>query len=277
MGWFIERAKIGSVCHVCQAWIPRKQYRFGNWDLDRWYHLDCAVERNPRSFEPFAEQAAKLLAAPSAPDEPAEYPRNPELEARLVASPDDDALRAVYADWLQSVGDPWGDLIALELAHKDARTILRDNVDTLIGSFPPRMFDWRRGFIDKISLDVVAPPAAADILVGAFGLRTTLLVRELYLPLYAATVVTEINACAPRTIRHISTWFSSALDRLALPNLERLTLFGYRFALPDFRTFLDTPFVQSLATLEIARDILDDSTREEIARRTDLAAKIRML
>lgn len=38
-----------------------------------------------------------------------------ELLAAIYAAPDDDAPRAVYADWLQQRGDPRGELIALQL------------------------------------------------------------------------------------------------------------------------------------------------------------------
>ena len=39
--------------------------------------------------------------------------RNPELEQAILADPDDEAAYLVYADWLQSQGDPRGELITL--------------------------------------------------------------------------------------------------------------------------------------------------------------------
>lgn len=47
------------------------------------------------------------------------YRHNPELEAAILADPDDDDGYLVYADWLQSVGDPRGELIAVE--HRTSR------------------------------------------------------------------------------------------------------------------------------------------------------------
>ena len=41
-------------------------------------------------------------------------PRNRPLEEQLLAAPDDDALKLIYADWLQERGDDWGELIALQ-------------------------------------------------------------------------------------------------------------------------------------------------------------------
>jgi uncharacterized protein (TIGR02996 family) len=42
---------------------------------------------------------------------------NPELEARLVAAPDDVAAHLVYSDWLTHAGDPRGELIAVQHAR----------------------------------------------------------------------------------------------------------------------------------------------------------------
>ncbi|MGZ3423537.1 MAG: WGR domain-containing protein, partial [Polyangiales bacterium] len=41
---------------------------------------------------------------------------NPELEAKIVADPNDTQAYLVFADWLQSKGDPRGELIAVQHA-----------------------------------------------------------------------------------------------------------------------------------------------------------------
>jgi len=46
--------------------------------------------------------------------------RKDELAARVLADPDDDDLRAVWADALLERGDPLGELIALQIAARDA-------------------------------------------------------------------------------------------------------------------------------------------------------------
>ena len=63
------------------------------------------------------------------------------LEARLLAQPDDLEIRAVFADWLQSIDDPWGELIALECVRVGDRAarVARDHgvpVDHFVGSSP---------------------------------------------------------------------------------------------------------------------------------------------
>ncbi|MEO8840737.1 MAG: TIGR02996 domain-containing protein, partial [Kofleriaceae bacterium] len=45
--------------------------------------------------------------------------RNEQLERRLADHPDDRATYEVYADWLQTQGDPRGELILLMLRAED--------------------------------------------------------------------------------------------------------------------------------------------------------------
>jgi uncharacterized protein (TIGR02996 family) len=52
-------------------------------------------------------------------DEVASEPRNPELEAAILAHPDDAQAYLVYGDWLQSAGNVRGELVALMHAGKD--------------------------------------------------------------------------------------------------------------------------------------------------------------
>lgn len=47
---------------------------------------------------------------------------NPDLEAAILANPDDLASYLVYADWLQSHGDPRGELISVQHARLSADT-----------------------------------------------------------------------------------------------------------------------------------------------------------
>ncbi|MDQ3338972.1 MAG: hypothetical protein M4D80_27730 [Myxococcota bacterium] len=65
-----------------------------------------AKRRVSKAAKPRANKVAKPRARKA-------RPRNPELEARLVAERDDPAVREVFADWLLSIGDPLGELLAL--------------------------------------------------------------------------------------------------------------------------------------------------------------------
>ena len=53
------------------------------------------------------------------------------LIAAILADPDDDAPRAVYADWLTERGDPRGELITVQLAKKQTPA-LKARADALL-------------------------------------------------------------------------------------------------------------------------------------------------
>jgi uncharacterized protein (TIGR02996 family) len=88
-----------------------------------------------------------------------------ELEARLIENPDDRDVLAVYADHLQSIGDPRGELIALQVAGKPAAQFIESHADALLGPLAEHVksydgmnqdaFTWANGFIKtaRLSLD----------------------------------------------------------------------------------------------------------------------------
>lgn len=87
--------------------------------------------------------------------------QNPELEARLIADPTDDEAYLVYADFLQSHGDPRGELITLQHAGRadEARAHLDAHAESLLGplsafletqdGLEAEAFVWRNGFIER--------------------------------------------------------------------------------------------------------------------------------
>lgn len=76
--------------------------------------------------------------------------RNPTLYAAVLAAPDDDAPRLVYADWLTERGDPWGELIALQIArtHTDTPELAARERELLVGVPPSQTY--RRGFLEEL-------------------------------------------------------------------------------------------------------------------------------
>ncbi|HEU0030177.1 MAG TPA: TIGR02996 domain-containing protein [Kofleriaceae bacterium] len=85
--------------------------------------------------------------------------RNVELEQAIFNNPNDPSTYSVLADWLQSRGDPRGELIALAIAGKDDAVQalleehseqflgpLADHTETYDGSERPA-FEWKHGFI----------------------------------------------------------------------------------------------------------------------------------
>ena len=82
--------------------------------------------------------------------------RNAELEQQILANLDDPGAYLVYADWLQSQGDPLqGELIVLP---EDARpAFFAHHAEHFLGPFvrrKPRQIDleWRHGFIRKATI-----------------------------------------------------------------------------------------------------------------------------
>jgi uncharacterized protein (TIGR02996 family) len=89
---------------------------------------------------------------------------NPQLEKAIVANPEDRDAWSVYADWLESEGDPRGQLIALHLAGKAkaAQAHLDKHAGDLLGPLAEHpkthdgrdqdTFTWKNGFIHGLRL-----------------------------------------------------------------------------------------------------------------------------
>ncbi|GHG72672.1 WGR domain-containing protein [Comamonas sp. JC664] len=98
-------------------------------------------------------------------DDGAEAASNPELEAAILKDPDNVDAYLVYADWLQSQGDPRGELIALQHAASQASgaeaTELKKKANALIKKHQSLLYgelvdavkeeelkaEWHLGFI----------------------------------------------------------------------------------------------------------------------------------
>jgi len=179
--------------------------------------------------------------------------RSAELEAAIVADPEDASAYLVYADWLQARGDPRGELVvvqhALETAQGPAwaklrireRELLTEHGEHLLGPVAAprywRHFDWRRGFVDRMHaafvLDegeqLIAHPSLA--LVRAVSNVEFPPIREAAPPLLNELA---IEYEAPRTVlaqprlRHLAStrhaWASGVAQTHDLANLETSSL-----------------------------------------------------
>jgi len=94
-----------------------------------------------------------------------------DLVAEVYAAPEDLAVRSVLADELQRIGDPRGELIALQLANtvesrRRADALLAEHRTSLLGAIAPACIGpvhFRAGFPDAVAIDV----ARATPLLGA--------------------------------------------------------------------------------------------------------------
>lgn len=87
--------------------------------------------------------------------------RNDALHAAVLAAPDDDVPRLVYADWLTEHGDPRGELIAIQIARakQDAPELEAREKELWAAHgtgwhapFSGMRIQWRRGFVESISI-----------------------------------------------------------------------------------------------------------------------------
>jgi uncharacterized protein (TIGR02996 family) len=312
MAWRIEQAKTDrSSCRQCGKRIPKGEHRFGNDELNAfWYHLACAPEAKPRAFKPFAKEAAALMAnAPPAATQPAPTAGHDNLVARLRANPTDEAARGVYADWLQSQGNPLGELIALELAGKpvDAKKHFKKHAAAITGGFATRMFEFREGFVDRIQMEVSRRPNK-DTLAQVLELPAAVIVREMSIPSKLdAAFVEVLNKVAPPTLIELFTWFTNGVAGLAMPNLRNLRLYKNREDVLDvpalaplleakglpavrhlaiinspipgdfLRAFLDSPLLRQLEGLELRQNALDAAGTVLVAERRDAIAHLKVV
>jgi uncharacterized protein (TIGR02996 family) len=97
-----------------------------------------------------------------------------ELEGHLAAL-GDDASYGVFADWLQGQGNPWGELITLQLAARGANAKKRAELEkataalleargpAIIGpaaSHERSHFEWHNGFLRTATIGTTADPVA---------------------------------------------------------------------------------------------------------------------
>jgi uncharacterized protein (TIGR02996 family) len=121
-----------------------------------------------------------------------------ELEAKLIENPNDVDLRMVYADLLQSTGDPRGELIVLQQRGKAVDDYLAEHEEALVGPLarfkktfdhePKDAFEWHLGFIKKAivgyesnsasDLDEDADECTADRVVAALLQHPSALLLE---------------------------------------------------------------------------------------------------
>lgn len=161
-------------------------------------------------------------------------PRNPALEAAIIADPDDLANYVVYGDWLGEQGHPRGELIAAQLAaavddtpaaRRHAIAVLSRHREVLLGGLSEQLLasalTWHAGFlhravvgwhqlvhVDGARIDV----PLADVLRRLLAHPTARLLAELAVEdrwgarqaIDYTAMIAEIAAAAPPTLRALS-------------------------------------------------------------------------
>jgi uncharacterized protein (TIGR02996 family) len=188
-----------------------------------------------------------------------------ELVAAVVAAPDDDGPRLVYADWLLDKGDSRGELVVAQCALErieatdgprvEARP-LRERVRSLIelhreAWVEPLLdiavgdYELRRGFVEHVSLMVASLDDPAELRAAAPLLRSIAAPAEACDQVLAAATTLPIDELVLSALDSAA----SVRERLAmLPRLRRLEL--RRLGEPPGNRDLDA-FPDQLAHLAI--------------------------
>ncbi|MFT3692910.1 MAG: TIGR02996 domain-containing protein [Kofleriaceae bacterium] len=173
--------------------------------------------------------------------------RNAELEAAIVAAPDDPEPRMIYGDWLQAQGDPRGEWAALrtrlEAAPDDhvvrvaAIDFEADHKKDLFGAGAKAIgrsyIGWNGGFVDELRIHPHTTSTAAT-LKALFAHPTVRFVRHVAIgPLPKAQRVAAVTAMAhlpllqELVIQDAVVWSDrGALDAIAKLPITKLSLSG---------------------------------------------------
>jgi uncharacterized protein (TIGR02996 family) len=185
----IDRAKFGGAkCHACEGTISRASFRYvdahvesvwgvrygRNYRTDRTrethYHVGCALQVMPLRL------ARDLESFEGALPNRATIDRVLELWREAIAEPDEDGARLVLADLLQSMGDPRGELLALQLLNRDPESA--EKIDALVEAHQDRWIgrhrevllaaQFSRGFLARLELsDARNPTGEHDPALGS--------------------------------------------------------------------------------------------------------------
>jgi uncharacterized protein (TIGR02996 family) len=180
-----------------------------------------------------------------------------ELLAAVLANPDADEPRLVYADWLTANGDPRGELITVqvELARltpdDDAYPALLRRSDELVAKArPPRHWSYRRGFVDKAEISRKEDFARGlEALLRAEPVTTIVDARE--------------DAPALRAIRFLRSPEASVLRSPHVTHLRELVLTDPRTTPDDLGAILR---MRELTHLTVPEALIDQATYDELVR-----------
>lgn len=195
-----------------------------------------------------ADQATAQLAKLVEERERAGYrprprdPRHLELERAIAADPEVSASYSVFADWLQSQGDPRGQVMALAIADEKAfAKALKKHVHDLLGPLAayagsaktdPDVFGWRFGVIHHAYLHADRQKPIDRVLAevldhasGRFLVDLAMSQRD-----RIQDAIDLLATRAPASLRALRLWAVGTVKLGALwpamPQLRRLALNG---------------------------------------------------
>ncbi|MER2564532.1 MAG: TIGR02996 domain-containing protein [Myxococcaceae bacterium] len=148
-------------------------------ELEPWSRT---LEKNRERLSAWARKpSGAALTLNARPVEPVEGADDEAMLRRaIIADPDSDEPRLVYADWLMERGDVRGELIRLECGKSTSKArarideILTTNWTTLAGAATPyaTQTSFDRGFVDRVTMTVAAFLKHGDALFSKEPIRS---------------------------------------------------------------------------------------------------------
>lgn len=231
-----------------------------------------------------------------APTKPKREAHERALLAAIIDNPDDDAPRAVYADWLTEKGDPRGEFITLQLAARPTAK-QRARADELLDKYKkewvgrfggtklaygftektwtktnPTKWEFARGFVDSCSMKAADFARNAPALLEAEPLRRAHVTDRDVEALIAVTEIGGLRELDFRRVR-LKGEIATLVDARCFARLEVLGLEMCGLGIKGTKVLatLDREHFPSLFALELSDNALGDSGAKLLAESPMLA------
>lgn len=207
------------------------------------------------------------------------------LLAAILADPDDDAPRLIYADWLEERGDPdRAEFIRLQChlarsPHGPTRGAAEARQQELLDRYGPawarplvglvREWSFERGFIESVGCDTATLLERGEELFRLSPIRS--------LRLYGARGrLEELGRCTWLLhVRSLDLGYNGLADREVVPflrsaglsSLSRLDLSGNRLGVVTARALLRLPWIRGLDALVLVDNPIPEPERERLRSR----------
>ena len=204
--------------------------KFETAEEARWAYEAAIFDRLDKGFQLVDREAEAIAEAEALPVPPAKSVRNPDLEKAVFANPDSPDAFLVYGDWLQSKGDPRGELVVVQAAlakepsaelRQQEADILNKHEDAWFGEVLARMktrghakIAWRYGFLESVILDGVdSDDDASDAYPALMEVAAATFLRELELgilhpsqpsPSYQKVIDKMVERGVPKALRRLA-------------------------------------------------------------------------
>jgi uncharacterized protein (TIGR02996 family) len=206
----------------------------------------------------------------------------------VLAQPEDEAVRLVYADWLEEQGDPRAEFIRLQiaLAHSspaDARhfenkaragALLKKHQQTWLGPLAKFAKAWHfsRGFVENVTLETKTFLKLGDELFHFAPLRGLRLinVRDHFEAVAESPCLSRLSALDLNNNSLGAQRIQRILGSPHLSNLQSLSIGYNAIGISGLQAALDPSRLPSLSELDLSGNFNGGSSMQVLARSREL-------